>query len=65
MLDNLDLKSAWHEPQFFWPLIRMWHEAKEAKELSGDFWTDLQRVLNDFNKTHPEGHRLAGFVPAQ
>ena len=36
------------------------HGAKEAKELSGDFWTDLQRALNDFDKAHPEGHRPAG-----
>ena len=64
-LDDLDLKLAWHEPWFFWTLTRMWHEAKEAKELSGQFWMDLCSALDDFDEAHPEGHCPAGLALAQ
>ena len=64
-LDDQDLKSTWHEPRFFWRLTRMWHDAKEAKELSRQFWVDLCSTLDEFDKAHLEGHRPAGLAPAQ
>lgn len=63
-MDSPELKSAWREPRFFWPLTRMWHEAKAAKRLP-EFWPTVRGHLEEFDQVHPAGHRPAALAPAE